>query len=54
MFRKEGIKPDLSQRLVHLCKQSLKFTQWQFGDNLSKTVKDMDEEQKTAGVVKQK
>ncbi|KAJ8049977.1 hypothetical protein HOLleu_02967 [Holothuria leucospilota] len=54
MFRKESIKPDLNQRYTHLCKQDVKSTRWLFGDDLSKTVKDMDEEQKTAGVMKHK
>ncbi|XP_072039389.1 uncharacterized protein [Amphiura filiformis] len=51
-LRKELIKPELNKRYVHLCKPTVKPTEWLFGDQLSKTVKDLDEEQKAAGVMR--
>ncbi|KAJ8020973.1 hypothetical protein HOLleu_40717 [Holothuria leucospilota] len=52
MLRKELIKPELQQKFSHLCKHTVKPTLWLFGDNLPKTVKDMEEEHKTVGVVR--
>ena len=51
-LRKDLIKPDLIPRYTHLCKPSVKTTQWLFGDELSKVMKEMDEEQKAAGVMR--
>ena len=51
--RKDLIKPDLNARYTHLCKPENPVTKLLFGDNLSKKVKDMNDEQKaTAGVMK--
>lgn len=52
MLRKELIKPELQQKFAHLCKPTVKPTQWLFGDNLPKTVKELEEEHKAVGVVK--
>ncbi len=53
LLRKEFMKPDINPKYVHLCKDSNPVTQWLFGDDLSKKVKDMKEEQKAAeGVMK--
>lgn len=51
-LRKELIKPELNQKFSHLCKHSVQPTEWLFGDNLPKTVKDMEEEQKSVSVMK--
>lgn len=51
-LRKELIKPDLNSRYTHLCKPRVKTTEWLFGDDLHKAVKELDEEQKTVGVMK--
>ena len=53
LIRKDLIKPELNQRYAHLCKPNVKSTEWLFGDDLTKTVKDLDEQQKTAGVMRQ-
>ena len=42
-LRKDLIKPDLIPRYTHLCKPSVKTTQWLFGDELSKVMKEMDD-----------
>ncbi|XP_071955992.1 uncharacterized protein [Antedon mediterranea] len=51
-LRKELIKPDLNARYTHLCKTRVKTTEWLFGNNLHKAVKELEEEQKTVGVMK--
>ena len=51
-LRKDLIKPELNKRYVHLCKPTVRPTEWLFGDQLSKTVKDLDEEQKAVGVMR--
>lgn len=51
-LRKELIKPDLHHRYSHLCKPEVKPTQWLFGSDLPKAVRNLDEEQKAVGVVK--
>ena len=51
-LRKSLIKPDINSRYTHLCKPSVKTTQWLFGDDLHKTVKEMDEQQKTVGAIR--
>ena len=51
-LRKELIKPDLNNRYTHLCKPRVKTTEWLFGDDLHKAVKELDEEQKTVGVMR--
>ena len=51
--RKDFIKPNLNTRYTHLCKPSNPVTKFLFGDDLSKQVKDLKDEQKaTAGVMK--
>ena len=52
MLRKSLIRPDINTRYTHLCKPSVKTTQWLFGDDLHKTVKEMDEQQKTVGAIR--
>jgi hypothetical protein len=52
-LRKELIKPDLNPRYMPLCKPSHKVTQWLFGDELGKQMKDLKEQQNaTYGVAK--
>lgn len=52
-LRKDFIKPDLNSRYAHLCKPSTPVTRLLFGDNLSKQVKEMKDQQlATAGVTK--
>lgn len=48
-LRKDLIKPELKKRYVHLCKPEVKPTALLFGDDLTKQVRDLDEQQKTAG-----
>lgn len=52
IFRKELIKPELNKRYSHLCKPSVTPTQWLFGDDLQKTVKELDEQQKAVGAIR--
>ena len=52
MLRKELIKPNLNPRYTHLCKATVKPTEWLFGNDLPKAVKEMDEQQKAVGVIK--
>lgn len=52
MLRKEVIKPDLNHKYAHLCKQSAMPTEWLFGDDLPKAVKELEDQQKATGVVK--
>ncbi|KAJ8050965.1 hypothetical protein HOLleu_04357 [Holothuria leucospilota] len=49
---KELTKPDLNQRHSQFSKQKIKTTQWLFGENPPKTVKELDEQQKAVPVVK--
>lgn len=51
-LRKDLIKPGASYRYTHLCKPSVRTSKWLFGDDLHKAVKEMDEEQKAAGVMR--
>ncbi len=52
-LRKELIKPEMNPQCAHLCKSSNPVTKFLFGDDLSKRVKDLREEQRAAsGVVK--
>ena len=52
-LRKDLIKPDLNSRYSHLCKPSTPVTRLLFGDNLSKQVKELKDQQlATAGVTK--
>lgn len=51
MLRKDIIKPNLNQKYTHLCKQSVTPAEWLFGDDLPKTVKELEDQQK-ASVVK--
>ncbi|KAJ8028369.1 hypothetical protein HOLleu_30577 [Holothuria leucospilota] len=52
MLRRDLIKPELNQRYAHLCKPSVKTTQWLFGDDLPKMMKDLEEQHKATLVVK--
>ena len=52
LFRREAIKPDLTPRFQTLCRPSVKVTEHLFGEDLSKVVKDMSEQQKTVAVTK--
>ena len=49
MLRRELIKPELNKKFVHLCKAEVKPTNWLFGDDLAKQVKELDEQHKAAG-----
>ena len=52
-LRKEQIKPDLNAKYSHLCKPTTPVSQYLFGDDLTKRVKDLTEQQKAAaGVVR--
>ena len=52
-LRKDFIKPDLNSKYSHLCKPSTPVSRLLFGDNLSKQVKDLKDQQlATAGVTK--
>ena len=47
------IKPDLNPEFHHLCSPKNKVTDWLFGDDLGKQVKDLQEESKaTRGVMR--
>ena len=50
--RKDLLKPELNQRYAHLCKVVTPTSEWLFGDDLHKRVREMDEEQKTVGVMR--
>ena len=53
MARKESMRPDINPKLSHLIKDPVQHTKWLFGEELSKQVKELQEEQKmTAGVVR--
>ena len=52
-LRKEQIKPDLNVKYSHLCKPATPVSKFLFGDDLTKRVKDLTEQQKAAaGVVR--
>lgn len=51
--RKELIRPEINPKYAHLCKASTQTSKLLFGDDLSKQVKELQEEQKAAvGVVR--
>ena len=51
--RKEFIRPEINPKYAHLCKASTHTSKLLFGDDLSKQVKELQEEQKAAvGVVR--
>lgn len=51
--RKDMIKPDLNPEFHHLCSPKNKVTEWLFGNDLGKQVKDLQEESKaTRGVMR--
>ena len=55
MLRWELIRPQLNQRLTHLCRASVKVMSFLFGDDLGKQIKDVRETQKaTWQIIKQK
>ena len=39
--RREALKPVIQNDFAHLCSQSLPYTSWLFGDDVSKNVKDI-------------
>ena len=41
MFRREAMKPDMKGEYSHLCSHNLQFTDFLFGDDVPKTVKDI-------------
>ena len=43
MFRREAMKPDMKGEYSHLCSHNLKFTDYLFGDDVPKTVKDISD-----------
>jgi hypothetical protein len=49
MLRREFIKPGLQEKFAPLCKSSVPVTENLFGDELSKTIKDIDEVNKVTG-----
>ncbi|ESP01985.1 hypothetical protein LOTGIDRAFT_157121 [Lottia gigantea] len=42
-IRRENMKPDIKGEYSHLCSQTLKYTDHLFGDDVSKTVKDISD-----------
>ena len=51
--RKEMIKPDVNLEFSHLCSSKNKVSEWLFGNDLGKQVKDLQEESKaTRGVMR--
>ena len=52
LLRKELIKPDINHKFSHLCKHTNKPSQFLFGDDLPKSVKELEEEHKTVGAMK--
>ena len=49
MLRRELIKPGLPEKFLPLCKISIPVTENLFGDELSKSIKDIDEMNKITG-----
>ena len=43
MTRREFIKPEMRYDYVHLCASSVPYTKWLFGDNVSKTAKEIED-----------
>lgn len=43
MVRKDLLKPELKREFSHLCNHSIPYTNWLFGDDVSKTVKEIEE-----------
>lgn len=41
MLRRESMKPDMKGEYTHLCSHNLKYTDYLFGDDVPKTVKDI-------------
>ncbi len=52
MHRRESVKPDLNVKYHHLCKPEVEVTEYLFGNDLGKVVKDMTEQHKTVTVTK--
>ena len=48
MTRRDLIKPDMRHGYTHLCASSVPFTKWLFGDNVSKTAKEIEDCSKIA------
>jgi hypothetical protein len=46
MTRQELIKPQLRYEYLHLCAQTVPYTSWLFGDDISKTAKEIVDSQK--------
>ena len=51
MLRRELIKPDLNYKYSHLCKPDVQSTEFLFGDDLTKHIKDLSELHKATGTV---
>lgn len=43
MTRRDLIKPELRYEYLHLCAQSVPYTAWLFGDDISKTAKEIED-----------
>lgn len=43
MVRRDLLKPELKREFSHLCNHSIPYTNWLFGDDVSKTVKEIEE-----------
>lgn len=43
MTRRELIKPELRYEYLHLCAQTVPYTSWLFGDDISKTAKEIED-----------
>jgi hypothetical protein len=43
LARRDFMKPDLDANYVHLCAQSVPYTSYLFGDDVSKAVKDIED-----------
>lgn len=41
--RRDFLKPELMSEYLHLCSHSVPFTKWLFGDDVSKTAKDIED-----------
>lgn len=41
--RREFLRPELMSEYLHLCSHSVPFTKWLFGDDVSKTAKDIED-----------
>lgn len=51
MLRRESMKPDMKGEYTHLCSHNLKYTDYLFGDDVPKTVKDITESSKISNKI---